>query len=90
MEYWIINVLQAKMKSIHNSKFVNIELFVVPKICLLIANRKVKIAETTCKHLVINLPLTKNSPTIKNLNMDILIGSDFYQMFFNGNVINAN
>ena len=37
-----------------------------------------------------NLTLAENSPTNENLNIDILIGSDFYWIFFNGNVINAN
>ena len=57
----ILNVVQAKIKSVHNRKFVNIELFVVPKICLPIANQKVKVAKTTYKHLV-NLTLTERKP----------------------------
>ena len=37
-----------------------------------------------------NFTLTENSPTNEKLNIDILIGSDFYWKFFNGNAINAN
>ena len=80
----ILNIVQAKIKSVHNCKFVNIELFVVPKICSPIANQKVKVAKTTYKHLA-NLTLAENSTTNENLNIDILIGK-----FFNGNVINAD
>ena len=65
------------------------EIFVVPKVCSPIANQKVKVAKTTYKHLV-NLTLAENSPLNEDLNIDILIGSDFCWKFFNGNVINAN
>ena len=34
--------------------------------------------------------MTENSPTNENLNIDILIGTDFYWKFYNRNVINAN
>ena len=34
--------------------------------------------------------MTENSPTNENLNIDILIGTDFYWKFCNRNVINAN
>ena len=53
------------------------------------ANQKVKVAKTTYKHLV-NLTLAENSPTNEKLNIDILIGSDFYGKFFKENAFNAN
>ena len=46
-------------------------------------------AKTTYKHLV-NLTLAENSSMNENLNIDILIGSDFYWRFFNGIEINVN
>ena len=76
----ILNVVHAKIKNIHNSKFANTELFVIPKICMPIANQKVKVAKTTYKHLV-NVTLAENSPTNENVNIDIFIGSDFYWIF---------
>ena len=39
---------------------------------------------------MVNLTTTENSPTNENLNIDVLIGSNFYRKIFNGNVINAN
>ena len=56
------------------------ELFIVPKICLLIANQKVEVAKTTYKHLV-NLRLAENSPTNENLNIDMLIVVTFTGSF---------
>ena len=53
------------------------------------ANQKVKVAKNTYKDLV-NLTLAENSPTNEKLNIDILIGSDFYWEFFKGNAFNAN
>ena len=88
LEY-LRKVVLAKIKSVHNSKFVNIEFFVFPKICSLIANQKVKVPKTTYKHLV-NLTLAENFPMNENLNIDTLIGSDIYWNFFKGNVINVN
>ena len=66
----ILNVVQAKIKSVHNCKFVNLELFVVPKICSPTANQMAKVAKTTYEHLA-NLTLTENSPTNENLNINI-------------------
>ena len=39
---------------------------------------------------MINLTQAENSLTNENLNIDVLIGSNFDRKFFNGNVINAN
>ena len=47
---------------------------------MLIANQKVKVA----------LTLAEIHPKSKHLNIDIVIGKNFYWKFFNGNVINAN
>ena len=43
--------------------------------------KEAKVAKISYKHLV-NLTLAENSPTSENLNIDILIGSDFYWKFF--------
>ena len=68
LEYLMLYKLIQK-----DRKFLSIELFVVPKICLQIANQKVKVAKTTYKHLV-NLTLAENSPMNEKLNIKLLIG----------------
>ena len=68
LEYLMLYKLIQK-----DRKFLSIELFVVPKICLQIANQKVKVAKTTYKHLV-NLTLAENSPMNEKLNINLLIG----------------
>ena len=37
-----------------------------------------------------SLTSAENSPTNENLNIEILINSNFYWKFFNGNAINVN
>ena len=68
LEYLMLYKLIQK-----DRKFLSIELFVVPKICLQIANQKVKVPKTTYKHLV-NLTLAENSPMNEKLNINLLIG----------------
>ena len=68
LEYLMLYKLIQK-----DRKFLSIELFVVPKICLQIANQKVKVAKTTYKHLV-NLTLAENSPMNEKLNINLLTG----------------
>ena len=67
LEYLMLYKLIQK-----DRKFLSIELFVVPKICLKISNQKVKVAKTTYKHLV-NLTLAENSSMNEKLNINLLI-----------------
>ena len=80
------NTINATITNRHFKNPVDTELIVVRNICSPISNQTIEVAKTTHDHLR-DLPLTDfNINGDNNLNIDILIGGDFYWSFVSGNI----
>ena len=80
------NIINATITKRHFKNPVDAELIVVRNICSPISNQTIEVAKITHDHLR-DLPLSEFSNNVDhNLNIDILIGGDFFWTFASGNI----
>ena len=74
----IIKVVKAKIRSVNNNIWKDVELHVVPKICSSLAHQTIEIAQTSYEH---RIALKLADSTEGCAELDILIGGDYYWDF---------
>ena len=79
-------MVHAKIKGIKKSITVDVELYVVPKICSPISCQTIDLAQATYEH-IIDLELADSTYGSRVLKIDILIGGDFYWKFVTGGIV---
>ena len=82
----VIDVVRAKIKGINKSTTVDVELYVVSRICSPISCQTIELAQVTYEH-IINLELADSTNGSRDLKIDVLIGGDLYWKFITGQVI---
>ena len=75
-----VDVVQMKIKGKNSPNYVYVEAICVPTICAPLKNQKLDMNAKDYKHLV-NLNLADKYDGKNNLNIDILVGLDFYYSF---------
>ena len=73
----IIKVVKAKIRSVNTNIWKDVELHVVPKICSSLAHQTIEIAQASYEHLIA-LKLADSTGGCAELDIDILIGGDYY------------
>ena len=84
----IIKVAKAKIRSVNNNIWKDVEFYVVPKICSSLAHQTIEIAQASYEHLIA-LKLADSTGGCAELDIDIFIGGDYYWDFFSGKVITS-
>ena len=80
------NNINATITNRHFKNPVDTELIVVRNIYSPISNQTIEVAKTTHNHLRDLILANFNNNGDNNLNIDILIGGDFYWSFVSGNI----
>ena len=78
--------------SVHNTQGVNcgeVDLYVVPFICKPICDQKIELAQATYEHLI-SLNLADSSDGKTTLEIDVLIGADFYWQFVTDDMVRGD
>ena len=78
-----LDVVQARVFCINQPDFVEVELFVVTKICSPISCQEIELAQATYEHLV-ELKLADSTNGSSESEIDVLIGGDSYWCFMTG------
>ena len=81
-----IDVVQAKLCGVKQTLTVTAELCVIPKICSLISCQTIALAQATYEH-IIGLNLSDTCSESSNLEVDVLIGGDYYWRFMTGKMV---
>ena len=80
------DIVRLKMWNIAKDDFRNLELHVVPFICSPLCNQKIDLAKETYEHLI-SLPLADCDDGMSQLEIDVLIGADYYWRFVTQNMV---
>ena len=81
-----IDVVQAKLCGVKPTLTVTAELCVIPKICSPISCQTIELAQATYEH-IIGLGLSDTCSESSNLEVDVLIGGDYYCRFMTGKMV---
>ena len=81
----LMKVVKVKLKG-WNNNWNEIELYVVPQICSPLAGQTIEIAQATHEHLI-GLQLADSTESCATLNVDILVGGNYYWQFFSGKIV---
>ena len=80
------DVVQAELRDIHRENPTLIELIVVPNIYSPISNQTIEQTQATHSHFI-TLPLAVNSGGNSELEVDVLIGGDYYWSIFTRKIV---
>ena len=81
----VLEVVKVKQKGWNNS-YNEIYLYVVPLICSPLVGQTLEIAQAIHEHLI-DLPLADSTEGCATLDIDILVGGNYYWQFFSGKVV---
>ena len=81
-----LDIVQAELTDIHGENPTLLELIVVPNICSSLSNQTIELNQATHSHLI-TLPLADNRGGSSELEVDVLIGGDYYWSFFTGKIV---
>ena len=81
-----LDVVQAGLRDIHWKNSTLIEHIVVPNICSPISNQTIELTQATHSHFI-TLPLAVNSGGNSELEVDVLIGGDYYWSLFTRKIV---
>ena len=81
-----LDVVQAGLRDIHGKNPTLIEHIVVPNICSPISNQTIELTQATHSHFI-TLPLAVNSGGNSELEVDVLIGGDYYWSLFTRKIV---
>ena len=84
-----LDVVSARIRGLDNSASVEVELYVVPKICSPLSEQTIELAQVTHEHLI-NLKMADFNNGSSDLKIDVLIGGNFYWKFMTGEVKSGN
>ena len=76
-----IDIVHVELRDIHGENPNLTEPIAVPNICFPISNQTIELTPATHSHLV-TLPLAENTGGNSDLEVDVLIGGDYYWSFF--------
>ena len=80
-----LDVVSARIRGLDNSASVEVELYVVPKICSPLSEQTIELAQVTHEHLI-DLKMADFNNGSSDLKIDVLIGGNFYWKFMTGEV----
>ena len=72
-----LDIVQAELRNIHGENPTLLELIVVSNICSPLSNQTTELTQATHSHLI-TLPLADNTGGNSKLEVDVLIGGDYY------------
>ena len=81
-----LDVVQFRVKNRFNKSYVYVEALSVPTICSAVTKQNIRAAKEKHRHLS-KLTLADASEGRSNMDIDVLIGVDFYYTFVSGRVI---
>lgn len=84
-----LDVVRAKIWDSDGRTHRDVELYVVPFICSPVCGQHIELAQATFEHLI-NLPLADSTDGISELEVDVLIGEDFYWSFILGKIASGS
>ena len=75
-----IDVVHVELRDIHGENPNLTELIAVSNICFPISNQTIELTQATHNHLI-TLPLAENTGGDSDLDVEVLIGGDYYWSF---------
>ena len=84
-----LDIVRLKVWNISRENYREVELYVVPFICSPLCNQSIDLAKATYDHLI-SLPLADCTDGLHQLEIDLLIGVDYYWRFVSGRMVKGS